>query len=234
MTFIDNHNGIERPDHLNQCRFVRIGQQHGLVLHIAGEGGKIAVFLIGFAPFLFAGTEGVIAQYENGKLIGNRRGVEILSGEKLLFGINLHRAAKIHVDFPAIGMIGIAECREGLAQNRVGGNEPHDRPDGQNRHSVKDGFDCVCREKGLAAACRHFEAHVRHKAREVVMIGRQAVCADNDVLFFPQGLVGTGSGAGFRHQREKPRQVTNDVFLIIFQFQVRHLLTVLRCRAGFF
>ena len=36
------------------------------------------------------------------ELLGNGGGVEVLSVQKLLFGVDLHTPAKIHIDFLAV------------------------------------------------------------------------------------------------------------------------------------
>ena len=79
MAFIHDDYGIEGTDHLNQRRFIRVGEQHGLVLHQLRECRKIAVFLIRFPPLFFAGAERIVAEDKNRKLFRHRGGVEILA-----------------------------------------------------------------------------------------------------------------------------------------------------------
>ena len=97
MAFVHDDHRIQIADHLDQRRLIGIGQQNGRIIHPLGKLSQITILLIGFAAFLFAGSEGIIAEHKQGKLFCHRRGGEVLSHEGLLLGVHLYPPAKIHI-----------------------------------------------------------------------------------------------------------------------------------------
>ena len=78
MAFIHNNHRIQPTNDLNQSGFVGIRQQERLVRHLFGECGKVSVLLECLSSVLFAGTERIVAQYEDGELLNHSSRVKIL------------------------------------------------------------------------------------------------------------------------------------------------------------
>ena len=119
VALVHNDKRVKLIDDLEQGGFVRLfNGAVGLAKHL-GELRKIAVLLIGFQALLAAPTERIVGQHHDGKPLGDGSGIEVLTVQKLLLGIDLHAPAKIHVDFLAVWMLGIFECFYRLHQNCV-------------------------------------------------------------------------------------------------------------------
>ena len=109
VALVHDDKRVKLIDNLEQGGFVRfLNGAVGLAKHL-GKLGKIAVFLIGFQALLAASTERIIGQHHDGKLFGDGCGIEVLTVQKLLLGIDLHAPAKIHVDFLTVGMLRVFE-----------------------------------------------------------------------------------------------------------------------------
>ena len=71
--------------------------------------GKVAVLLIGFQDLLAAPTERIVGQHHNRQLLRYGGGVEVLTVQKLLLGVDLHTPAEIHVDFLTVGVLRVLQ-----------------------------------------------------------------------------------------------------------------------------
>ena len=111
VTFVNDNHGVELTHYLNQRRFIGIFQQNLGVGIIFCKCGEIAVLLICLAPVLFTRAEGIITQYEYRELFRYGCRIEILTVQKLLFGVHLYTAAKFHVELLAVRMISRRKSR---------------------------------------------------------------------------------------------------------------------------
>ena len=109
MAFIHNNHRVQPTNDLNQSGFVGIRQQARLVRHLFGECGKVSILLECLPSVLFAGTEGIVAQYEDRELLNHGSRVKALTVEQLCLGINLHTAAKVGIDFLTVWVIRICQ-----------------------------------------------------------------------------------------------------------------------------
>ncbi len=182
VALIYNHKWIEMIDNLEQRGFVRVFNGTVRLTQYPCKRGKIAVFLKCLSPLFFAGAERIIGQHHDRKLLCNGRRVEILSVQKLLLGVDLHTAAKIHVDLLSIGVPGILQRLLCLSQNGIGRNQPHHSLCFGHRERLKNRANRIAGNQRLAAARRHFEAEVRN-AGDHVPIQPQRWCA----LLLPEG-----------------------------------------------
>ena len=222
----DDHR-IQIADYLDQRRLIGIGQQNGRIIHPFCKLGQITVLLIGFAAFLFAGTEGIIAEHKQGKLFCHGGRGEVLSHEGLLFGVHLHPPAKIHIQPLTIGMVWIFQCLAGLGQNGLGGHQPYNGLGPALRHGVKNCPQRTGGNIGLAAAGGYLSAHMGHAGEHIHIVGHTAKTHQN-ILFVPEGLIRLCRALQLHHQLQIARKIGNDFFLIRFQF---HFFTLLYSRA---
>ena len=107
VAFVHNHHRIEKTNYLNQRCFIGVRQQNGRVIHPFCKFSEIAILLIGFPAIFFAGAERIITEHKHRKLFGYHRRAEILSHQRLLFGVYLYTSAKIHIQSLAVRMVGI-------------------------------------------------------------------------------------------------------------------------------
>ena len=222
----DDHR-IQIADHLDQRCLIGIGQQNGRIIHPLGKLGQITILLIGFAAFLFAGSEGIIAEDKQRKLFCHRRGGEILTHEGLFLGVDLHPPAKIHIQPLAVGMVGIFQRLAGLGQNGLGGHQPYNGLGPALRHGVKNCPQRTGGNIGLAAAGGYLSAHMGHAGEHIHIVGHTAKTHQN-ILFVPEGLIRLCRALQLHHQLQIARKIGNDFFLIRFQF---HFFTLLYSRA---
>ena len=111
VTFVNDNHGVELTHYLNQRRFIGIFQQNLGVGIIFCKCGEIAVFLICFTTFLFACAEGIITQYEYRELFRYGCRIEILTVQKLFFGIYLYTTAEFNIELLAVRMISRRKSR---------------------------------------------------------------------------------------------------------------------------
>ena len=169
VALVHDDKRVKLVDDLEQSGFVRFfNGAVGLAQHLCKR-GKIAVFLIGFQALLTATAEGIIGQHHNRQLLRYGRGVEVLTVQKLLLGVDLHTPAEIHVDFLAVGMGGVFQGFRRLCQNRVRWNKPHDRLCLGSGERVKDRANGVAGNEGFAAACRYLEAEIWNTGYHVLV-----------------------------------------------------------------
>ena len=169
VAFVHDDKRVKLVDNLEQGGFVRFfNGAIGLAQHLC-KLGKVAVLLIGFQDLLAAPAERIVGQHHNRQLLCYSGGVEVLTVQKLLLGVDLHTPAEIHVDFLTVGVGRIFQGFRRLRQNRVRRNKPHDRLCLGSGERVKDRVNGVAGNKGLAAACRHLEAEVRNTGYNVLV-----------------------------------------------------------------
>ena len=169
VALVHDDKRVKLVDDLEQCGFIRFfNGAVGLTQHLC-KLGKVAVLLIGFQDLLAAPTERIVGQHHNRQLLRYGGGVEVLTVQKLLLGVDLHAPAEIHVDFLTVGMGSVFQGFRRLRQNRVRRNKPHDRLCLGSGERVKDRANGVAGNKGLAAACRHLEAKVRDTGYNVLV-----------------------------------------------------------------
>ena len=169
VALVHDDKRVKLVDNLEQGGFVRFfNGAVGFAQHLC-KLGKIAVLLIGFQDLLAAPTERIIGQHHNRQLLRYGGGVEVLTVQKLLLGVNLHTPAEIHVDFLTVGMGCVFQGFRRLRQDRVRGNKPYDLLCLGSGECVKDRANGVAGNKGLAAARRHLEAKVRDTGYHVLV-----------------------------------------------------------------
>ena len=169
----DDHR-IQIADHLNQCRLIGVSQQNGRIIHPLCKLGQITVLLIGFPAFLFAGTEGIIAEHKQRDLFRHSRGGEVLPHEGLLLGVHLHPPAKIHIQPLAVGMVWIFQRLTCLGQNGLRGHQPYNGLGPALRHGVKNRPQRTGGNIGLAAAGGYLGTHMRHAGQHIHIIRHTA------------------------------------------------------------
>ena len=169
VALIHNDKRVKLIDNLEQGGFVRFFNGAVRLAQHLCKLGKVAVLLIGFQDLLAATTERIVGQHHNRQLLRYGGGVEVLTVQKLLLGVNLHTPAKIHIDFLAVGVGCVFQGFRRLRQNRVRRNKPHDRLCLGSGECVKDRANGVAGNKGLAAARRHLEAEVRNTGYNVLV-----------------------------------------------------------------
>ena len=222
----DNHR-IQIADYLDQRRLISIGQQNRRIIHPLCKLGQIAVLLIGFASFFFAGAEGIIAEHKQGKLFCHSRGGEVLPHEGLFLGVHLHPPAKIYIQPLAVGMVWIFQRPTGLGQNGLGGHQPYNGLGPELGYGVKNCPQRTGGNIGLASAGGHLGTHMGHTGEHIHIIRHTAEAYQN-ILFIPVGLIRLCRALQFHHQLQVACKIGNDFFLIRFQF---HFFTLLYSRA---
>ena len=227
VALIHDDHRIQIADHLNQCRLIGVSQQNGRIIHPLCKLGQITVLLIGFAPLLFAGAEGIIAEHKQRKLFCHGGRGEILPHESLLLGIYLYPPAKIHIQPLAVGMVGIFQRLACLSQNGLGGHQPHHSLGPALGHGVKNRPQRTGGNIGLAAAGGHLGTHMGHTGKYIHII-RHTAEAHHNILFVPEGLIRLCRALQLHHQLQVACKIGNDLFLIRFQF---HFFTLLYSRA---
>ena len=120
VALVHDHQRVELIDNLKQRRLVRLLDGIFRRAQHLGKGGKVAVLLIGFQALLAPPAKGIVGQHHNGELFGDGGGVEILSVQKLLLGIDFHPPAKIHIDFLPVGVARVFQGFDRLRQDRIG------------------------------------------------------------------------------------------------------------------
>ena len=169
VALVHDDKRVKLVDDLEQCGFIRFfNGAVGLTQHLC-KLGKVAVLLIGFQDLLAAPTERIVGQHHNRQLLRYGGGVEVLTVQKFLLGVNLHTPAEIHVNLLTVGVGCVFQGFRCLRQNRVRRNKPHDRLCLGSGERVKDRANGVAGNKGLAAACRHLEAKVRDTGYNVLV-----------------------------------------------------------------
>ena len=109
VALVHDDKRVKLVDDLEQCGFVRFfNGAVGLAQHLC-KLGKIAVLLIGFQDLLAAPTERIVGQHHNRQLLRYGGGVEVLTVQKLLLGVDLHTPAEIHVDFLTVGVLRVLQ-----------------------------------------------------------------------------------------------------------------------------
>ena len=174
VALIHDDHRIQIADHLNQCRLIGVSQQNGRIIHPLCKLGQITVLLIGFAPLLFAGAEGIIAEHKQRKLFCHGGRGEVLPHESLLLGIYLYPPAKIHIQPLAVGMVGIFQRLACLSQNGLGGHQPHHSPGPALGHGVKNRPQRTGGNIGLAAAGGHLGTHMGHTGEYIHIVWHTA------------------------------------------------------------
>ncbi len=169
VALVHDDKRVKLVDNLEQGGFVRFfNGAVGLAQHLC-KLGKVAVLLIGFQDLLAAPTERIVGQHHNRQLLRYGGGVEVLTVQKLLLGVDLQTPAEIHVDFLTVGVGCVFQGFRRLRQNRVRRNKPHNRLCLGSGECVKDRANGVAGNKGLAAARRHLEAKVRNTGYHVLV-----------------------------------------------------------------
>ena len=169
VALVHDDKRVKLVDDLEQCGFIRFfNGAVGLTQHLC-KLGKVAVLLIGFQDLLAAPTERIVGQHHNRQLLRYGGGVEVLTVQKLLLGVNLHTPAEIHVNLLTVGVGCVFQGFRRLRQNCVRRNKPHDRLCLGSGERVKDRANGVAGNKGLAAARRHLEAKVRDTGYNVLV-----------------------------------------------------------------
>ena len=169
VALVHDDKRVKLVDNLEQGGFVRfLNGAVGLAQHLCKR-GKVAVFLIGFQDLLAATTERIVGQHHNRQLLRYGGGVEVLTVQKLLLGVNLYTPAEIHVNLLTVGVGCVFQGFRRLRQDRVRGNKPYDRLCLGSGERVKDRANGVAGNKGLAAARRHLEAKVRDTGYHVLV-----------------------------------------------------------------
>ena len=148
-----------------------------------GKLGKVAVFLVGFQTLLATAPERVVGQDHDGQLLRHRGGVEILSVQQLLLGIDLYTAPKVHVDFLTVGMLGILQCLDGLGQNGVRWHQPDHGLGLGHRQCIKHRANGIAGQEGLTTAGGDLKAEVRHTGHNVLVLAQ-----GRGALFIPEKL----------------------------------------------
>ena len=104
VALIHDDKRVKLVDNLEQGSFVRFFNGAVRLAQHFCKRGKIAVLLIGFQDLLAAPTERIVGQHHNRQLLRYGGGVEVLTVQKLLLGVDLHTSTEIHVDFLTVGM----------------------------------------------------------------------------------------------------------------------------------
>lgn len=202
---------IHGADDIDQGRLVDLGQQFSR-LHPMGEGGQTAVFLVGLASVFVAGAERGVTEYENIEMLVHTGGVEPGALQQFVLGIHAHPAVERGVQFAAVRVLRAAEALFGLFQDGIRRHQP-DHGLGLVAHihgqGIKDGFDGIGGDEGLAATGGHLDAQMRHPA-DGVAVGFRA----GDTALQPI------SGKGFLqiaqpfHLAQEIRQIIEHLLLI--------------------
>ena len=177
-----------------------------------------AVFAFGFQGFP-AAPERIVGQHAHAQLLRDGYRVEILSGQKLVFGINLHAVSEIGVNRLTVRVRRIAQRRQRLRQDCVGRHKPYDNPRLGRGQRVENGTERVTGNQSFPAARRDFRADVRDAGKNV-LIGRQAAVTDADADVIPEFPVRPRQTARFVQAVQIAGQVRDNLFLIAFQFHV--------------
>ena len=104
VALVHDDKRVKLVDNLEQGGFVRFFNGAVRLAQHFCKLGKIAVLLIGFQDLLAAPTERIVGQHHNRQLLRYGGGVEVLTVQKLLLGVDLHTSTEIHVDFLTVGM----------------------------------------------------------------------------------------------------------------------------------
>ena len=104
VALVHDDKRVKLVDNLEQGGFVRALNGAVRFSQHFGELRKIAVFLKRLAPVLSAGAERIVGQHHNRKLLRYGSGVEVLTVQKLLLGVDVHAPTEIHVDFLTVGV----------------------------------------------------------------------------------------------------------------------------------
>ena len=104
VALVHDDKRVKLVDNLEQGGFVRFFNGAVRLAQHFCKLGKVAVLLIGFQDLLAAPTERIVGQHHNRQLLRYGGGVEVLTIQKLLLGVDLHAPAEIHVDFLTVGV----------------------------------------------------------------------------------------------------------------------------------
>ena len=104
VALVHDDKRVKLIDDLEQGGFVRALNGAVRFSQYFGELREVAVFLKCLAPVLSAGAERIVVQHHDRKLLRDRRGVEVLTVQKLLLGVDLHTPAEIHINFLTVGV----------------------------------------------------------------------------------------------------------------------------------
>ena len=118
VAFVHNDQRMQLINDLHQGGRVGIFQRHIRFAQCICQRNKAAVLLLGLEPLLLA-TERIVRQHHDGKLLVDRRNIEVLPHQKLFFGIHFHTAAKGNINFLAVRMCWVTQCSQGLGQDSI-------------------------------------------------------------------------------------------------------------------
>ena len=104
VALVHDDKRVKLIDDLEQGGFVRALNGAVRFSQYFGELREVAVFLKCLAPVLSAGAERIVGQHHDRKLLRDRRGVEVLTVQKLLLGVDLHTPAESHINFLTVGV----------------------------------------------------------------------------------------------------------------------------------
>ena len=97
---------------------------------------------------------------------------------------------EIPVQTLAIGMIRIFQVADSLGQDRIAWNKPYNRFYVAHGESIEDGFYTGAGQKGLAAAGRNLETHMRHSGEHVFVRFHLFLTSHLYAFAFPQQRIG--------------------------------------------
>ena len=118
VAFVHNDQRMQLINDLHQGGRVGIFQRHIRFAQCICQRNKAAVLLLGLEPLLLA-TERIVRQHHDGKLLVDRRDIEVLPHQKLFFGIHFYTAAKGNINFLAVRMCRVTQCSQGLGQDSI-------------------------------------------------------------------------------------------------------------------
>ena len=209
MAFVDDDNGIEFAHDLNQRDVGRVGQK----FRARVENLQRAVFLINFANVAVAAVDSKrrVTQHAHAKIFRNGRRRKVLRGQQHVFGKNFDAALKVCVDSATVRVTFVRQRGNGLRQNRVRRNQPHDEFVAVASQSAKNFLQRSARQKSFAAARRNFDANVGH-ARKFVFVRRRV-----DTFARPIHLPRVAQIRPLVQAVQISRQVAQNVSLVSFR-----------------
>ena len=126
VALIDHDHRLQRPNDVDDGRFVDAFQHVRVGGLSRREADVIAVLLEQFAVFLILGPERIETHDNDAQLPLHGGGVEASATQQGLLVEYFDAVLKMGVDFLPIGVIGIAQILNCLLQNGIGGHQPDD------------------------------------------------------------------------------------------------------------
>ena len=219
VAFIHHDHRLQMPQHLDQRRVRRVGQQRLVVFEILGKAEQVAVFLIDLADVTVAAVDAqrAVAHDAYGQHLPHGIRREVLPVEQHLFCINAHASSEILIQPLTVGMVHVRQRADRLRHDGITGDKPDHHLRFADRHSVEDPPDRGAGHKGLAAARGHLHADVGH-AVDGIVVPRHTACTHSHILVKPIGPP-CGIEIGVPVDRiHEGGQIPHDLFLIGFQF----------------